>query len=47
LKNTEILAFRDGDALVVLSYTFRTAQPVADAETTLATLCPPSPIKAG
>jgi hypothetical protein len=39
--NSEVIAFRDLDALVILSYTFRYADPLADAERTLETLCPP------
>jgi len=43
LRNNETIAFRDGDALVVLNYTFRSDRPMPDAAATLATLCPPLP----
>jgi glycerol-3-phosphate dehydrogenase len=41
IRNAEIIAFRDGDAFVTLSYTFRYASPMLDAENALAILCPP------
>jgi hypothetical protein len=44
LRNSDIFAFRDGNALVTMTYTFRYAAPMADAAATLATLCPPNPV---
>ncbi len=44
LRNSEAIAFRDGNALVMMTYTFRSPAPLADAEATLATLCPLRPV---
>jgi hypothetical protein len=41
IRNTEITAFRDRDALVVIMYSFRYADPMPDAEAAQAALCPP------
>jgi hypothetical protein len=40
MRNMEVIAFRDRDALVTVSYTFRYASPMPDAERVLTTLCP-------
>jgi hypothetical protein len=41
LKNDEVIAFRDGPALVTLHYIFRSDQPMPDAESAMTLLCPP------
>ncbi len=38
--NMEVIAFRKEPALYMLEFTFNSAKPPADAETTLAALCP-------
>ena len=42
LRNMEVIAFRDHDALITLDYTFRYASPMPDAERALSALCPPA-----
>jgi hypothetical protein len=42
LRNLEVIAFRDHDALVTLAYTFRYASPMPDAERAQIALCPPT-----
>jgi hypothetical protein len=41
VRNAEIVAFRDRGAFFSLSYTFRSASPAPEAESALASLCPP------
>ena len=39
-NNSEILLFRQGDAMIILTYAFKLAAPLAEDEAGLLTLCP-------
>jgi hypothetical protein len=41
-NNTEILLFREGNAMIILIYGFKLAVPLAEDETTLFKVCPQS-----